>query len=102
MLRHRVDDEGEEQCENGEDDQSDYIFLELLPDEEDKGLHRVDEPVKAGGGTTSGKTGNSFHLFRPVLSLQKAITLWSHLNIKNFLSKFSLFQLDHCNKLIHS
>lgn len=64
MLRHRVEDEGEEEREDGEDDESDDVLLELLPDEEDEGLHRVDEPAKAGRGATRGTTGDGLHLFR--------------------------------------
>lgn len=70
MLRQRVDDEGEEERQDGKDDQSDDELLELLPDEEDEGLHRVDEPGEAGGGTTRGTTGDSLDLCTPGLSLQ--------------------------------
>lgn len=52
LLWQRVDDETEEQSEDGQNDQGDDVFLELLPDEEDEGLHGIDEPVKTGGGTT--------------------------------------------------
>lgn len=70
MLRQRIDDESEEECEDGKDDQSDDELLELLPDEEDEGFHRVDEPSEAGGGTTRGMTGDCLDLFTPGLSLQ--------------------------------
>lgn len=65
MLRQSVDNEAEEECEDGEDDQSDDILLELLPDDKDEGLHRVDEPSEASGGTTREKTGDSLHLLTP-------------------------------------
>lgn len=55
MLRHRVDDEGEEQSEDDEHSQSDDVLFELPPDEVDEGLHGVDEPGEAGGWTTGGR-----------------------------------------------
>lgn len=70
-MWQRVDDEGEEEREDGEDDKSDDELLELLPDEEDEGLHRVDEPGEACGGTTRGKKGDSLHQCTPGLSLQQ-------------------------------
>lgn len=51
-MRQRVDDERQEQREEGQDDRGNDVLLEILPDEEDEGLHRIDEPVEAGGGTT--------------------------------------------------
>lgn len=66
-----VEDEEEEDPEDAEDEQSDDELLELLPDEEDERLHRVDEPGEARGGTTRGTTGDSLHLFIPGLSLQQ-------------------------------
>lgn len=85
MLRQSVDDEGEEECEDGKDDQSDDKLLELLPDEEDEGLHRVDEPGEAGGWTTKRIAGDSLHLFPPELSLR----VWSlqFLKMGNFTAK---------------
>lgn len=58
LLRQRVDDEPQEQREDGQNHQRNDVLLELLPDEEDEGLHRIDEPVEAGGGTT-GRTGET-------------------------------------------
>lgn len=59
LLRQRVDDETEEQSEDSQNDQGNDVLLELLPDEEDEGLHGIDEPVKTGGGTTrTEKTGS--------------------------------------------
>lgn len=55
MLRHRVDDEGEEQSEDDEHSQSDDVLFELPPDEVDEGLHGVDKPGEAGGWTTGGR-----------------------------------------------
>ncbi len=62
LLWQRVDDEHEEEREDGEDDQSDDVLLVLLPDEEDEGLHWVDEPVEAGCGTTRRTTKDILHL----------------------------------------
>lgn len=53
-MRQCVEDEDEEEREEGEDDQSDDVLFVLLPDEEDEGLHRVDEPGEAGRRTTGG------------------------------------------------
>lgn len=55
LLRHCVDNEGEEQSEDDEDSQSDDVLFELPPDQVDEGLHGVDEPGKAGGWTTRGR-----------------------------------------------
>lgn len=54
MLWHRIDNESEEDREDDKDDKCDDVLLELLPDEEDEGLHWVDEPSEVGGGTTGG------------------------------------------------
>lgn len=62
LLRHGVEDEDQKDREDGEDEQSDDVLLVLLPDEKDEGLHRVDKPGKAGGGTTGGATGYSLHV----------------------------------------
>ena len=64
LLWQRVDDEAEEEREDGEDNESDDELLELLPDEEDEGLQRVDEPAEAGGWTTGGTTGDWSHYSR--------------------------------------
>ena len=71
LPRQSVEDEEEEDREDGEDERSDDELLELLPDEEDEGLHWVDEPGEAGGGTTRGTTGDRLHLLTPGLSLQQ-------------------------------
>lgn len=52
LPRQRVDDEHQEERQDDEDDQSYDVLLVVLPDEEDEGLHWVDEPVEAGGWTT--------------------------------------------------
>lgn len=62
MPRQRVEDEDEEEREDSEDGKSDDVLLELLPDEEDEGLHWVDEPAESGGGTTGGTTEDCLHL----------------------------------------
>lgn len=49
--RQCVEDQNQEERQDEDDEQSDDVLLIILPDEEDKGLHRVDEPVEAGGGT---------------------------------------------------
>lgn len=54
LLWHCIDNEREEDCEDDKDNKSDDVLLELLPDEEDEGLHRVEEPSEIGGGTTGG------------------------------------------------
>lgn len=59
VLRQRVEDEYEEECEDGEDDESNDVLLVLLPDEEDEGLHWVDKPGEAGCGTTGETRGDS-------------------------------------------
>lgn len=59
LLRHCVDNEDDEEREDGDDNQSNDILLVFLPDEEDEGLHRVDEPGEAGGGTTGETTEDS-------------------------------------------
>lgn len=59
LLWHCVDNEDDEKREDGDDNQSNDILLVFLPDEEDEGLHRVDEPGKAGGGTTGETTEDS-------------------------------------------
>ena len=58
--RQRVNDEDQEERQNGEDDQGYDVLLVFLPDEEDEGLHRVDEPVETGGGTAAETTGDGF------------------------------------------
>lgn len=47
MLWQRVQDEGKEECKDGEDGQSDDELLELLPYEVYEGLQRVDKPGEA-------------------------------------------------------
>lgn len=61
MLWQCVDNESKEECKDGEDDKSNDVLLVLPPDEEDEGLHWVDEPGEAGGGTSGGMTGNVFY-----------------------------------------
>lgn len=56
MLRQSVDNEDQEDCEDTQDNQSDDELLKLPPDEEDKGLHGVNEPVEVGGRTTGRAT----------------------------------------------
>lgn len=59
LLWHCVDNEDDEKREDGDNNQSNDILLVFLPDEEDEGLHRVDEPGEAGGGTTGETTEDS-------------------------------------------
>lgn len=54
----RVDNQDKEERQDDEDDQGYYVFLVVFPDQEDKGLHRIDEPVEAGGRTAA-KTKNN-------------------------------------------
>lgn len=67
LLWHCVDNEDDEKREDGDDNQSNDILLVFLPDEEDEGLHRVDEPGEAGGGTTGETTEDSLYVFTPWL-----------------------------------
>lgn len=55
LLRHGVDDEGEEQSEDHQDHDGDDVLFELLPDQVDEGLHGIGEPGEAGGRATGGK-----------------------------------------------
>lgn len=55
LLRHRVENEGEEKSEDDEDNHSDDVLFELLPDQVDEGLHGIGEPGEAGGRATRGK-----------------------------------------------
>lgn len=59
LLRQRVDDEPQEEREDYQDHQGNDVLLELLPDEEDEGLHGIEEPVETGGGST-GRTGKNW------------------------------------------
>lgn len=52
LSRQRVDDEDQEERQDDQDEQRYDVLLVVFPDEEDEGLHRVDEPVEAGGRTT--------------------------------------------------
>lgn len=63
LLWQCIDNEGKEDSEDDKNDESNDVFLELLPDEEDEGLHRVDEPVKARGWTTRGMTGKNLGVY---------------------------------------
>lgn len=55
LLRHGVDDEGQEEGEDHQDHDGDDVLFELLPDQVDEGLHGVGEPGEAGGRPAGGK-----------------------------------------------
>lgn len=55
LLRHGVEDEGEEEREHHEDHHGDDVLLELLPDQVDEGLHGIGEPGEAGGRAAAGE-----------------------------------------------
>lgn len=57
--RQCVEDQNQEERQDEDDQQGYDVLLVILPDEEDKGLHWVDEPVEAGGGTAGEKIGDS-------------------------------------------